>query len=154
MVTISVLPFEEGAMAPCKGTSQAAGFDLYSIEPVSIEPGKRVLVRTGLNVSIPQGYEIQVRPRSGIAWKNGVTVLNTPGTIDSDYCGIGKDFELKVMLINLGTLPAAFAAGSRIAQAIISPIIEAEFSLCETEEEFLSKSGNTDRVGGFGSTNV
>jgi dUTP pyrophosphatase len=108
-----------------------------------LSPNQRVLVPTGLIFEIPQGYEIQIRPRSGLAFKNGVTCLNTPGTIDSDYRG-----EIKVLLINLGLEEFEISRGMRIAQMVVAPVTQAK--LLETNE-----LGETDRgAGGFGSTGV
>ncbi len=112
-------------------------------EPVTIAPGERTLVPTGLCFSIPEGYEIQVRPRSGLAAKNGVTCLNTPGTIDSDYRG-----EVKVILINLGSVPFVVNNGDRIAQLVVAPVTQGVFTAVEKLDE-------TERgAGGFGSTGV
>jgi len=135
----------EGAVLPVYKTSGAAGADVCAFlqEEIVLHPGAYSLVATGLNFEIPEGYEIQVRPRSGLAFKNGVTVLNTPGTIDSDYRG-----ELKVLLVNLGKEDFHVKNGDRIAQIIISPVIQAEF----VEAKILSQ---TDRgEGGFGSTGI
>lgn len=136
----------QGAIVPEYKTAGAAGADLYAFLPeetVVIEPGKRAVIPTGLFFEIPEGYEIQVRPRSGLAAKNGVTVLNTPGTIDSDYRG-----ELKVILINLGDDSFSVKNGDRIAQMVIAPVIQAEFLQ-------VSELSETDRGnGGFGSTGV
>jgi dUTP pyrophosphatase len=112
-------------------------------EKLTLSPNQRVLVPTGLIFEIPQGYEIQIRPRSGLAFKNGVTCLNTPGTIDSDYRG-----EIKVLLINLGLEEFEISRGMRIAQMVVAPVTQAK--LLETNE-----LGETDRgAGGFGSTGV
>lgn len=135
----------KGAIIPEYKTSGAAGADLCALldSPLVIKHGKSAIIPTGLFFEIPEGYEIQVRPRSGLAAKNGVTVLNTPGTIDSDYRG-----EIKVILINLGENDFTVSCGDRIAQMIIAPVTQASFSICEN----LSK---TDRgTGGFGSTGV
>jgi len=137
---------EEGAVIPEYKTKGAAGADLCAYLPdgkIVIEAGKTDIIPTGLFFEIPEGYEIQVRPRSGLAAKNGVTVLNTPGTIDSDYRG-----EIKIILINLGQEPFEIKNGDRIAQMVISPVIQASF----TRVQGLSK---TERgQGGFGSTGV
>ena len=128
---------------PAYQSDLAAGLDLLAAvdEPLLLEPGKRALVPTGLAMAIPAGYEGQVRPRSGLAAKNGVTVLNTPGTIDADYRG-----EVKVILINLGEDAFTVERGARIAQLIIAPIHQAEIVGVET----LSETARGD--GGFGST--
>lgn len=136
---------KEGAVVPEYKTLGAAGADVCSFieNPVILEKGKVAIIPTGLFFEIPQGYEIQVRPRSGLAAKNGVTVLNTPGTIDSDYRG-----ELKIILINLGEKDFTINSGDRIAQIIVSPVIQADFSVVET----LSSTERGDK--GFGSTGV
>lgn len=128
----------------------AAGADLRANLPpearavgVDIAPMERALVPTGLRMELPQGYEMQVRPRSGLALKQGLTLLNTPGTIDSDYRG-----EIGVLMVNLGTRTATIRHGDRIAQAIIAPVTQASFTLADT-------LGDTARgTGGFGSTGV
>ena len=133
----------EGAVIPEYKTKGAAGADVCALlkEPVFLEPGDRALIPTGLYFEIPEGYEIQVRPRSGLAFKNGVTVLNTPGTIDSDYRG-----ELKVILINLGKELFTVKNGERIAQIIVAPVTQGKFVITESLSE-------TERgAGGFGST--
>lgn len=135
----------EGAKLPLYKTSGAAGADICALlkEPLVIESGKSAMVPTGLFFEIPQGYEVQIRPRSGLAAKNGVTVLNTPGTIDSDYRG-----EINVILINLCDKPFTVNNGDRIAQMLVAPVIQAEFSVVKSLEE-------TERgAGGFGSTGV
>ncbi len=135
----------EGAKLPLYKTSGAAGADICALlkEPLVIESGKSAMVPTGLFFEIPEGYEVQIRPRSGLAAKNGVTVLNTPGTIDSDYRG-----EINVILINLGDKPFTVNNGDRIAQMLLAPVIQADFSIVTSLEE-------TERgAGGFGSTGV
>ncbi len=124
-------------------TPGSVGADLYAAlnEPLTLAPGKRALVPTGLAIAVPLGYEAQIRPRSGLAWKEGVTVLNTPGTIDSDYRG-----EVKVILANLGDKDFEIKRGERIAQMIISPVAIADWSEVEELE-------STERsAGGFGHT--
>lgn len=136
---------KEGAKLPLYKTSGAAGADICALleKPLVIESGKSAMVPTGLFFEIPQGYEVQIRPRSGLAAKNGVTVLNTPGTIDSDYRG-----EINVILINLGDKPFTVNSGDRIAQMLVAPVIQADFSIVSSLEE-------TERgAGGFGSTGV
>lgn len=135
----------EGAKLPVYKTNGAAGADICALleKPLVIESGKSAMVPTGLFFEIPEGYEVQIRPRSGLAAKNGVTVLNTPGTIDSDYRG-----EINVILINLGDKPFTVNNGDRIAQMLVAPVIQADFSVVESLEE-------TERgAGGFGSTGV
>ncbi len=134
-----------GAVLPSYQTKGAAGADICACieSDVVIGVGERVLVPTGLFFEIPQGYEVQVRPRSGLAVKNGVTCLNTPGTIDSDYRG-----EVKVILINLGQKPFTVKNGDRIAQIVVSPVEQASF--CKVDVLSSTERGE----GGFGSTGV
>ena len=134
-----------GAVIPAYKTEGAAGADVCALldSPVTIAPGSFAMIPTGLFFEIPAGYEIQVRPRSGLAAKNGVTVLNTPGTIDSDYRG-----ELKVILINLGDQDFIVNTGDRIAQIIVSPVTVADFTLTDS----LSDTQRGEK--GFGSTGV
>jgi dUTP pyrophosphatase len=115
-----------------------------------IHPGQSLIVPTGLNVNIPEGYEIQVRPRSGLAAKNCITVLNSPGTIDCDFFGLEEKFELKVILINHGKMPFVINHNDRIAQLVICQLPNIEFKVVE---EF-SENSNDNRTGGFGSTGV
>jgi dUTP pyrophosphatase len=140
-VQVKRLPHGAGLPLPAYATSGAAGMDVVSAEEVTIAPGERHAVATGLALAIPEGYEVQVRPRSGLALKHGITVPNTPGTIDSDYRG-----ELKVILINLGPEPFAIARGDRVAQLVLAPVVQAAWDeVAELDE--------TDRgEGGFGST--
>ncbi|KAA1185676.1 dUTP diphosphatase [Rhizobium tropici] len=141
------LPHGEGLELPAYETKGAAGMDLRAAvedgETLTIAPGKRALVPTGFIFEIPDGFEAQIRPRSGLAFKNGITCLNTPGTIDSDYRG-----EVKVLLINLGEEPFEITRGMRIAQMIIAPVTQAR--IVETTEASETKRG----AGGFGSTGV
>ncbi len=126
-------------------TEYAAGMDVCAavISPVCLQPGKRVLLGTGLSVAIPHGNEIQVRPRSGLAVKHGITIINSPGTIDSDYRG-----EIKIGLINLGDKDFIINRGDRIAQLVVAPIIHARI-------ELVDKLDSTSRGdGGFGHTGV
>lgn len=131
------------AKLPEYKTEGAAGADICACvsEPVVISSGKFAMIPTGLFFEIPFGYEVQIRPRSGLAAKNGVTVLNTPGTIDSDYRG-----ELKIILINLGTEDFVVNNGDRIAQMVISPVQQANFEIVDSLSETQRGSG------GFGST--
>lgn len=135
----------EGAVLPLYKTSGAAGADVCAFlkESVTIAAGKFAMIPTGLFFEIPEGYEIQVRPRSGLAAKHGVTVLNTPGTIDSDYRG-----ELKVILINLGQEDFIVNPGERIAQIIVSPVTLADFTITNS----LSDTQRGEK--GFGSTGL
>ena len=129
------------AIIPKYQTEEAAGFDLHSVEEKTVKAGEREVIKTGLAVALPKGYELQVRPRSGLALKNGITVLNTPGTVDSDYRG-----ELVVILFNTSKEDFAVKKGERIAQAIIKEILQADFAVVEELD-------STERgVGGFGST--
>jgi dUTP pyrophosphatase len=142
-VRIKRLPHGAGLPLPAYETDGAAGLDLRAAiaDPMILQPGGRDLVPTGLIFELPTGHEGQVRPRSGLAAKHGVTVLNTPGTIDSDYRG-----EVKVILVNLGTEPFTIEPGSRIAQLIVAPVTRA--TLVEAEDLSDSARG----AGGFGST--
>jgi dUTP pyrophosphatase len=137
------LTMAEGASLPSYGTVEAAGADVRAlvVEEVVIHPGKRALIPTGLRAAIPAGYEIQVRPRSGLAYKNGITVLNTPGTIDSDYRG-----EIGVILMNHGSEPFTVTNGMRIAQLVLAPVIRADFFTVQSLDD--TERGN----GGFGHT--
>ncbi len=140
-VRLTRLPHGEGLALPAYATGGAAGMDVVSAEDVTIAPGARHAVATGLAVAIPAGYEIQVRPRSGLALKHGISVPNAPGTIDSDYRG-----ELKVILINHGDEPFAIARGDRVAQLVLAPVTRAAWS--EVAELDETQRG----AGGFGST--
>lgn len=139
------LPHGEGLDLPSYATEEAAGMDVRAAVPADREmlvlPGRRVLVPTGFVMEIQAGYEVQVRPRSGLALKHGITCLNTPGTIDSDYRG-----EVKVLLINLGDEEFAVTRGMRIAQMVVAPVVRPRL-------EERSHLGETARAaGGFGST--
>lgn len=127
-ILLEVLEHASGLPLPSMATPGSSGVDLkaaVSTEKV-IEPGETLLVPTGLRVCIPPGYEWQVRPRSGNALKHGITVLNTPGTIDSDYRG-----EVKIILANLGTEPFTVRRGDRVAQAVLAPVVRPRFSVVE-----------------------
>ena len=132
-------------MLPHYGSDEAAGADLRACldEPMTLKPGERALVPTGLRMAIPAGYEAQVRPRSGLATKKGITVLNTPGTIDSDYRG-----DVMVILINLGQESVVLERGDRIAQLVIAPVTRGEFQFVESLDDTQRGSG------GFGSTGI
>jgi dUTP diphosphatase len=135
------LPHGEGLPLPAYASSEAAGLDIASAEDLTLEPGGRHAVATGFAIAIPHGYEVQVRPRSGLAIRHGITCLNTPGTIDSDYRG-----EVKVILANLGQDPFDVRRGERIAQLVPAPVLRADFVEVAALEE-------TERgAGGFGST--
>ncbi len=130
-------------LLPSRASAGAAGFDIASAEDGVIDPQERRLFGTGFAVAIPEGYEIQIRPRSGLAFRNGVTLPNTPATIDSDYRG-----ELKVALINLGHEPFHITRGMRIAQLLVARVEPADFH--EVDQLPATERG----VGGFGSTGV
>ena len=140
-VRIKRLPHGEGLPLPAYATRGAAGMDVLAAEDVTLAPGARHAVATGFAVAIPPGYEIQVRPRSGLALKHGISVPNTPGTIDSDYRG-----ELKVILINHGAQAFAIARGDRIAQLVLAPVTQAAW------DEVAQLDDTARGAGGFGST--
>lgn len=137
------LPHGEGLPLPQRATVDSAGMDLVAAVDVSIAPGERKLVPTGLKVAVPSGYELQLRPRSGLALKHGITLPNTPATIDADYRG-----ELQVILINLGSETFTIARGDRIAQMLVQRVEPVRFR--EVDELPESVRGE----GGFGSTGV
>lgn len=142
-IAVRRLPHAEGLPLPSYATAGAAGMDLLAAvaAPMVIAPGQRVLVPTGLQIALPPGHELQVRPRSGLALKNGIVLPNSPGTIDEDYRG-----ELQVIVMNAGTEPFTVERGMRIAQAVLAPVLRASWLEVETLEA-------TDRgAGGFGST--
>lgn len=145
VVQIRWLEHGQGLEAPAYATLEAAGMDVRAAVPVDapvvLEPGERALIETGFCMALPAGHEAQVRPRSGLAIKHGVTCLNTPGTIDADYRG-----EIKVILINLGSERFTVSRGERIAQMIIAPVTRATVTLTETLNE------TARGVDGFGST--
>lgn len=142
---VKILPHGEGLPLPTYHSTEAAGADLCAAvqKELILEPGTFRLVPTGFAMALPEGHEAQIRPRSGLAFKHGVTVLNAPGTIDSDYRG-----EIKVLLINHGKEAFRITRGLRIAQMIIAPVIQARFQLV-TELD-----GSERGSGGFGSTGV
>ena len=143
-VAVTVLPHGDGLPLPGYATPGSAGCDLRAAvrSALVIAPGHRALVPTGLVIALPTGWEAQVRPRSGLAAQHGVTVLNAPGTIDSDYRG-----EIKVLLINHGEAPATIARGDRIAQLVVAPVVRARWALADA----LPQDGARG-AGGFGST--
>lgn len=153
---VEIKSFREGAIIPSKATEGSAGYDLCAWvkdqyeESLLVPPHTVAIIKTGLNVNIPNGYEVQIRPRSGLAAKHGITVLNTPGTIDSDYTGDGEDFELKVIVINHNKMPYQFRHGDRIAQMVINKL--PDIKLVHVEE--FIKPNKTTRKGGLGSTGV
>jgi dUTP pyrophosphatase len=140
---VTPLPHFQGLVLPAYETALSAGMDLRAAvpenEPIEVAPGQRVLAPTGLTIALPAGYEAQVRPRSGLALKHGLTCLNTPGTIDADYRG-----EVKVILINLGQEPFTIRRGERIAQMVIAPVTQAQWD----EVDALPDSARG--AGGFG----
>ena len=140
-IQLKRLPHGEGLPAPSYATDGAAGLDVVAAEDVTLEPGGRHAVATGFAIAIPPGHEVQVRPRSGLALKHGVTCLNTPGTIDEDYRG-----EVKVILANLGSEPFEVRRGERIAQLVPAPVLKASF------EEVAELDETSRGAGGFGST--
>jgi dUTP pyrophosphatase len=144
-VEIRQLPHGQGLALPAYQSADAAGLDLLAAipegTPLVLAPGKHAMVPTGLAIALPSGFEAQVRPRSGLAAKHGVTVLNSPGTIDADYRG-----EINVILINHGEAAFAIRRGERIAQMVIAPVVQAKLAL-------VASLSATDRgSGGFGST--
>ena len=140
-IELQRLPHGAGLPLPARATEHAAGLDVVAAEDVTLGPGQRHAVATGFAIAIPVGYEVQVRPRSGLALKHGVTCLNTPGTIDSDYRG-----EVKVILANLGSEPFEVRRGERIAQLVPAPVLNADF------REVGALSETSRGAGGFGST--
>jgi dUTP pyrophosphatase len=146
-VTLRILrlPHGEGLPLPSYQSKHAAGLDLVAAvpreKPVTLPPGARTLIPTGFALELPQGCEAQIRPRSGLAIKHGVTLLNSPGTIDADYRG-----EIKVALVNLGTEPFAIRRGDRIAQLVVQPVVQARW------REVEALDGTQRGAGGFGSS--
>jgi dUTP pyrophosphatase len=136
-------PAAEDLLMPRRQSADAAGFDLVSSspEPIRLAPGKRALVPTGVAIALPPGFEAQVRPRSGLAFKHGVTCLNSPGTIDADYRG-----EIKVLLINHGDSEYVVERGARVAQLVVARLEAASFEVVPTLD------GTARAAGGFGST--
>ena len=144
-VHILALPHHQGLELPSYASTGAAGMDLRAAvpedAPLTLDPGARALVPTGLQIALPEGYEAQVRPRSGLALKHGITCLNSPGTVDSDYRG-----EVGVILANLGQEPFVVRRGERIAQLVVAAHARVDWSVVDTH-------GATERgAGGFGST--
>ncbi len=144
-VEINVKRLNNGAGLPMPAyeSAGAAGMDICAAESVNLRVGKRAAIATGFAFAIPRGYEVQVRPRSGLALKNGITCLNTPGTIDSDYRG-----EIKVILANLGDEDFQIKTGDRIAQIVVAPVVQAVMVEVDKLDDTLRGSG------GFGSTGV
>lgn len=142
-IRLKRLPHGNGLPAPTYATAHAAGMDVVSAEDVTIAPGGRHAVATGFAMAIPEGYEVQVRPRSGLALKHGISLPNTPGTIDADYRG-----EVKVILINLGDAPFVIVRGDRIAQLVAATVQMATFA------EVADLDDTARGAGGFGSTGI
>lgn len=142
-ILLQRLPHADGLAAPAYETAGAAGFDLRAAidQDIVLQPGQRALAPTGFCMAVPDGWELQIRPRSGLAAKHGVTVLNAPGTIDSDYRG-----EVKICLINLGETPFTIVRGERIAQAVAAPAPQCALVEAATLDE------TARGAGGFGST--
>lgn len=140
-IALQRLPHGVDLPLPFYASAGAAGMDVVAAEDHVLAPGARHAVATGFAIAIPEGYEVQVRPRSGLALKHGITCLNAPGTIDCDYRG-----EMKIILINLGSEPFTIARGERIAQLVPAPVQRATF------EEVSALDGTTRGDGGFGST--
>jgi len=144
-VQVVQLPHAEGLPLPAYETAHAAGMDLRAAvpedAPITLQPASWILAPTGLAIALPEGYEAQIRPRSGLAAKHGITCLNSPGTIDADYRG-----EVKVILINHGPEPFVIRRGERIAQMVVAPVVQATWEVVETLGE------TTRGAGGFGST--
>lgn len=143
VMTVRFKRIHPAATLPAYAHEDDAGMDIRSVEDVEIAPGARALVHTGLVMALPPGWEAQVRPRSGLALKNGVTVLNTPGTIDAGYRG-----EVGVILANFGDAPFRVAPGDKIAQIVVAPVVRA--CIAEADEVDATERG----AGGFGSTGV
>ena len=143
MIIVDFKKLHQGAVIPTVATAQSAGMDLYACLDLSltIEPFERILVPTGFSMALPVGFEAQIRPRSGLAFKEGITVVNAPGTIDADYRG-----EVKVALINLSSKSFIIEHHMRIAQMVIAPFTQAQWQIVET----LGETSRSD--GGFGST--
>jgi dUTP pyrophosphatase len=142
-IPVTRLPGSEGLPLPAYTTSGAAGMDIYAAQPIDIAPGAVALVPTGIAIAVPEGYEAQVRSRSGLAAKNGIFALNSPGTIDSDYRG-----EIRVILANFGSEPFSIQRGDRIAQMVIARYERIQWQ--EVEQLDATERGE----GGFGSTGI
>lgn len=142
-IQVRRLPHGAGLPLPAYATAGAAGMDLLAAvtEPVTIAPGERALIPTGLAIALPPGYELQVRPRSGLALRHGIVLPNSPGTIDEDYRG-----ELQVIVLNAGNAPFTVERGARIAQAVLAPVVRARWHEVDALDETARNQG------GFGST--
>lgn len=135
------ISLEEGLSVPDYATSGAAGVDLRSTARHTLQPMARAAIPTGIRIAVPPGFEAQIRPRSGLAINHGITMINSPGTIDSDYRG-----EIKILIINLGSEPFEIQPGDRVAQMVICPVVRANFAVTENLDDTARGSG------GFGST--
>lgn len=146
---IKQMPHGVGLPLPSYATAQSAGMDLYAAveeaQPIILEVGARALIPTGVQLVLMPGYEAQIRPRSGLAWQHGVTVLNAPGTIDADYRG-----EVSVLLINLGKESFLIERGQRIAQMLVSPVVHVIWQVADDLDSYATHR----QAGGFGSTGV
>ncbi|MEO5333984.1 MAG: dUTP diphosphatase [Magnetococcus sp. YQC-5] len=142
-IDVHILPHGEGIPLPCYQTPGSAGMDLMAAIPheITLAPGERQLIPTGLTLALPTGWEAQIRPRSGLAFKHGITVLNAPGTIDADYRG-----EVGVLLINLGAEPFVIRRGERIAQMVVAPVAQAIW------HQVADLASSVRGTGGFGHT--
>jgi len=142
-IAVRRLPHNADLPLPAYATAGAAGMDLPAAvtAPVIIEPGRRALIPTGLAVALPQGYELQIRPRSGLALRHGIVLPNAPGTIDEDYRG-----EIQVIVLNAGDAPFTVERGTRIAQAVLAPVVRGDW------QEVASLDATARNAGGFGST--
>jgi len=142
-IAVRRLPHSEGLVLPAYATAGAAGMDLLAAvdAPVTLAPGARALIPTGLAIALPAGYELQIRPRSGLALRHGIVLPNSPGTIDEDYRG-----ELQVILLNAGDAPFTVERGARIAQAVLAPVTRARWY------EVMELDATARDAGGFGST--
>jgi dUTP pyrophosphatase len=145
VIRVRRLPHSQGLALPSYATAGAAGMDLLAAveAPVTIDPGKRALIPTGLAIALPAGFEMQVRPRSGLALRNGIVLPNSPGTIDEDYRG-----EVQVIVLNAGDAPFVVERGMRIAQAVVAPVVRADWREVESLDDTARSAG------GFGSTGV
>jgi dUTP pyrophosphatase len=142
-IAVRRLPHSEGLPLPAYATAGAAGMDLLAAvdAPVTLAPGARALIPTGLTIALPAGYELQIRPRSGLALRHGIVLPNSPGTVDEDYRG-----ELQVILLNAGDAPFTIERGARIAQAVLAPVVRARW------REVVALDPTARDTGGFGST--
>lgn len=142
-ILVKRLPHALGLSLPSYATKGAAGMDLLAAisEPITLNPYKRALIPTGLTIALPTGYELQIRPRSGLALKNGILIPNSPGTIDEDYRG-----EIQVIILNMGEESFTITRGMRIAQAVLSPVVRGVWQECDALDE------TARSIGGFGST--